>query len=97
MSLTAGGALTLAANVGGGTVNLVGPTITQSGGVIQAGTLTGTVQAAALTSANQVGRLGPFVANALALTDAQGLEVAGPVSVTGQPSSPRHRSIYRGG
>ena len=72
-------------DAGSGQVSLQsGAGITQTGGSITAGTLTGSaVGDVSLAGANQLDNLGSFSAANLALTNASGLTLAGPVTVTG--------------
>ncbi|BFI96593.1 MAG: hypothetical protein RSP_21030 [Rhodanobacter sp.] len=71
---------------GGGAVQLTssGGAISQSGGVITAGMLTGSSSGSTtLADANQVGALGNFSANGFSLTNAQALTVAASGTVSG--------------
>ncbi|MBV9932580.1 MAG: filamentous hemagglutinin N-terminal domain-containing protein [Alphaproteobacteria bacterium] len=87
ISLTgSSGAIGLGANVSTtGTVTLnAGTTVTQTAGVLSAGTLTGASAGATslVASTNQVGTLGNFSAGSFALNDGGGLAVAGAVTGT---------------
>ena len=72
-------------DAGNGQVSLQSGTgIAQTGGSITAGTLTGSAaNDASLAGGNHLGVLGSFSAANLALGNAQGLTLAGPVSATG--------------
>ena len=82
ITLDSAGSLALATNITGSAVTLTSDgNISQSGGVIQAGTLTGSAAGSAtLSKANKIGTLGNFSAtNGLALSNAQALTVSGTV------------------
>ncbi|HUW54131.1 MAG TPA: filamentous hemagglutinin N-terminal domain-containing protein [Rhodanobacter sp.] len=85
LTLNAASDLALAHNLTGSTVALnSGGTITQSAGVIAAGTLTGNSTGdTMLTGANRIGTLGTFNAANFSLTNAQALAVNGPLTVPG--------------
>ena len=68
-------------NVTTGSLILEGGALTQSGGVLTAAALTGSVTSAALGGSNAIARLGTFTATAdFAMTDATALVVAGPLT-----------------
>ena len=77
--------LALSHNLTASTVSLnSGGTITQSAGVIAAGTLTGSAMGdTTLSDANLVGALGAFNTANFSLTNAQALAVNGPLTVSG--------------
>ncbi|MGN6227657.1 MAG: beta strand repeat-containing protein, partial [Dyella sp.] len=82
ITLDSAGSLALATNITGSTVTLTSDgNISQSGGMIQAGTLTGSAAGSAtLSKANKIGTLGNFSAtNGVALSNAQALTVSGTV------------------
>ncbi|WEN14473.1 filamentous hemagglutinin N-terminal domain-containing protein [Rhodanobacter sp. AS-Z3] len=85
VSLTSASDLLLANNINANTIELAsGGAITQSGGAITAGTLTGSsVGNTTLNGANKIGTLGSFMAANFALTNGQDLTVGGPLSTTG--------------
>ncbi|MGH7070722.1 MAG: beta strand repeat-containing protein, partial [Acetobacteraceae bacterium] len=82
--ITVAGGLALAGRVAAGAVTLqAGGAITEPGGVIAAGTLSGSATAAALTAPNTIATLGAFNApGTILLTDIVPLAVAGPVTAS---------------
>ncbi|MGH7085686.1 MAG: beta strand repeat-containing protein, partial [Acetobacteraceae bacterium] len=83
-SLAAAGNLLLAGPVSADAVTLrAGGAISESGGIISAGTLAGSASDATLTAANTIATLGAFsVPGTLLLADEASLAVAGPVSAS---------------
>ncbi len=81
VSLTSAADLSLGSDVTGMTVNLVSNgTLSQAGGALTAGTLTGSsTGSTTLNGTNQIGTLGNFTSASFALTNAQALAVAGAV------------------
>ncbi|MFA6232452.1 MAG: hypothetical protein WC617_20135, partial [Rhodanobacter sp.] len=80
--------LALAHNVGAGTLSLqAGGAISQSGGVLSTGTLTGSSTGdTTLNGANLIGTLSNFSAANFSLSNAQALAVSGPLTVPGSLS-----------
>ena len=91
VKLSAGtGGIGLNGDVGATTLNLVSAgAISQTGGTITAGTLTGSATSASLTQGpNPIGTLGAFTTTAgFALVDNEALTVTGPVKDTGASST----------
>jgi fibronectin-binding autotransporter adhesin len=82
VALTSAGNLALSKNLQGSTVALVsGGSISQGGGVITAGTLSGSaVGSTTLNQANKVAALGAFSSTGLSFTNGQTLTVNGPLN-----------------
>ena len=87
INLDVTGDLALSANLTAATsgtvsLNAIGGAISQTAGVITAGSLTGSADSASLTQTNQIASLGPFTTTtSFSLTDGQDLTVAGPVGI----------------
>ena len=80
VTLTAPAGLTIAGSVAAGVVSVNAGTVSEPGGLIAAGTLTGTTGTATLTAANAIGTLGDFSASSLALNNVGALTLVGNIN-----------------